>query len=134
MQFNSQTFKRNEEARILREITSLKQGITQLDNYEQKKRVVNSLQESLKVIMDKRDANWSERKSNNNRIHQLNKEITDLAAEISYINEKELAEMNHLKNELKKQLEDLNREIAAKHQQLRKETLQNKMRNKALKQ
>ena len=134
MQFNSQTFKRNEEARILREITSLKQGITQLDNYEQKKRVVNSLQESLKVIMDKRDANWSERKLNNNRIRQLNKEITDLAAEISYINEKELAEMNNLKNELKKQLEDLNREIAAKHQQLRKETLQNKMRNKALKQ
>ena len=49
MQFNHQSFRPNEEARILREICDLKKGINKLDEYETKKQDVSTLQNTLQV-------------------------------------------------------------------------------------
>ena len=133
MQFNHQLFRPNEEARILREISNLKKGINKLDDYEKKKQDVNTLQEKLQVKCAQRDQNWSQHQQNKDRIYQIEKELKELK-EIIQINDKDLPDMINLRNELKKQLEDLNREINAKHQQIKKESLENKKRNKALKQ
>ena len=133
MQFNNQAFRRHEETRILREIASLKNGITLLERYDQKKLVVTNLQETLQLRINEREHNWNQRKTNNNQLHELTKEINELTEEINRISNKEIAEMNTLKNEIKKKLEDLNRELNAKYQQQRKESLENKLRMKALK-
>jgi hypothetical protein len=134
MQFNHQSFRPNEEARILREICDLKKGINKLDEYETKKQDVSTLQNTLQVKRVQLNQNWSQHQQNNIQIRQINDEIKELKYEITQINEKDLPEMINLKNELKKQLEDLNREISAKHQQIKKESFENKKRNKALKQ
>jgi hypothetical protein len=129
MQLNSSTYKRNEETRVLDDIKALKKGIVDLENYETKKKAVEALEETYKTKFNERDQNWSEHKANKTRKIQMESELIQLTNEIKSISETITVNIT-TKSDLKKQLEDLNREISAKNQQIRKETRENKQISK----
>lgn len=132
MQFNNRSFNSRQEAHILSEITSLKQGMVLFDNYEEQKKGYDLSKEALTAKKNEQEQIWNQQNENKKKYHHLNDELKNITHEIQQLNE-ELKELETCKVTLKKQIEDLSREHVAKQQQLKRQSLEKQRLDKQLK-
>lgn len=132
MQFNHRSFNSRREADILKEITSLRQGMVLFDNYEEQKKGYDLSKETLNTKRNEQEQIGNQVNEHIKKLHHLNDELKNITQEIQQLNV-ELKELETSKVTLKKQIEDLSREHVAKQQQLKRQSLDKQKLDKTLK-
>ncbi|CAF0906467.1 unnamed protein product [Brachionus calyciflorus] len=120
MRFNTGRFKPNEEAKLLREISNLEQGIKNFEKYEEKQSAYEKIKETLKVSYTERNNLWKNCEELAEKFSIQKRNLNNLTREKIEL-DKEIKDLCTQKVDAKKELEDSYRQNLAKNQQAKKD-------------